>query len=114
MTFRSPMHREVANDLSEGQLNPFSAAKTRVESPKKISFIIPVFNGLELTKACLESLTATVEDFEHEIIVVDDGSTDGTRAFLSSIERPDVHVVLNDENLGYARANNAGAVVNRF
>jgi len=81
-----------------------------VDSPRKISFIIPVFNGLELTKACLDSLTTSVEDHEHEIIVVDDGSTDGTRAFLSSIERPDVHVVLNDENLGYARANNAGAV----
>jgi GT2 family glycosyltransferase len=106
MTFRSPIHHEAANDSSEPDLGRI----TRVQSPHKISFIIPVFNGLELTKACLDSLTTTVDDYDHEIIVVDDGSTDGTRAFLSSIERPDVHVVLNDQNLGYARANNAGAI----
>ena len=82
-------------------------------SVPRISFIIPVFNGLELTRECLRTLTTTIPDLDHEIIIVDDGSTDGTRAFLSAIDRPDTRILLNERNLGYAGANNAAARVAR-
>ena len=80
-----------------------------MESAPRISFIIPVFNGLELTRECLRSLTETVPGHDHEIVIVDDGSSDGTRDFLTTIDRPDTRIVLNKKNLGYAGANNAGA-----
>ena len=45
-----------------------------------VSFVIPLYNCLPLTQAMLASLrTSLPAGLEHEIIFVDDGSTDGTR-----------------------------------
>jgi GT2 family glycosyltransferase len=79
----------------------------------QVSFIIPLFNCLELTQACLASLQATLPPgLAHEIILVDDGSTDGTRAWLQTLGSP-YRVVLNERNSGYAIANNRGAAIAR-
>ncbi|MFT3782079.1 MAG: glycosyltransferase family 2 protein [Nibricoccus sp.] len=76
----------------------------------RVSFIIPLFNCLELTRSMFESLQATVpRDLEHEIIFVDDGSTDGTREWLAQIQTPNVRTLLNEQNLGYAATNNRAA-----
>ena len=72
----------------------------------QVSFIIPLFNNLALTRACVASLQATLPaGLTHEIILVDDGSTDDTRSWLATLGPP-IRVVLNDRNLGYAAANN--------
>lgn len=74
----------------------------------QVSFIIPLFNNLALTRAGVESLQSTLPaGLTHEIILVDDGSTDGTRAWLATLGAP-FRVVLNERNLGYAKANNRG------
>ncbi|MCC5025615.1 MAG: glycosyltransferase [Candidatus Synoicihabitans palmerolidicus] len=75
----------------------------------KVSFIIPLYNGLSLTKVCLQTLQVSLPaDLDHEIIFVDDGSTDGTREWLTSLTAP-CRFLLNDRNLGYAGSNNRGA-----
>jgi GT2 family glycosyltransferase len=75
----------------------------------KVSFIIPLYNCLPLTQAMLASLRATMPaDLVYEIIFVDDGSTDGTRAWLGTLPLP-TRVILNDRNLGFAGACNRGA-----
>ena len=75
----------------------------------KVSFIIPLYNCLPLTQAMLASLRATVPaGLAHEIVLVDDGSTDGTRAWLPELSPP-ARVILNDRNLGFAGACNRGA-----
>ena len=57
------------------------------------------------------SLEATVpRELKYEVILVDDGSTDGTRDWLRTLAAP-FRAVLNDRNLGYAGANNRGAAV---
>ncbi len=77
----------------------------------KVSFIIPLYNRLDLTQPCLESLRATIpRGLDHEIILVDDGSTDGTREWIQTLGTP-FRVLLNAHNLGYAGANNRGASV---
>ena len=79
----------------------------------QVSFIIPLFNNLALTRACVASLQATLPaGLTHEIILVDDGSTDATRAWLSTLTPP-FRVVLNDRNLGYAAANNRAITLAR-
>lgn len=77
----------------------------------QVSFVIPLLNNLALTRACLESLRATLPaGLTHEIILVDDGSTDGTRDWLVALPAP-FRVVLNERNLGYAVANNRAAAL---
>jgi len=73
------------------------------------SIIIPVFNNLALTRQCLESIWENT-DVPFEIIVVDNGSNDGTRDYLLPLEAAGgLRVIANDTNLGFARASNQGA-----
>jgi GT2 family glycosyltransferase len=76
-----------------------------------ISFLIPVHNGLDYTQACLESLQRTVDIADHEVIIVDDRSTDGTREFLAGLPQPPFRIIRNDARRGYAANNNAAAAV---
>ena len=64
----------------------------------KLSVIIPVYNELATIGAVIEKVKAV--DLEREIIVVDDCSTDGTRAFLREIQDPEVRVLFHDRNKG--------------
>lgn len=76
----------------------------------EISFIVPLFNHLRHTQAMLRSLFASLPSgLVYEVILVDDFSTDGTRAWLATLNHPRIKTLLNPENLGYAASNNAGA-----
>lgn len=69
------------------------------------SIIILTRNNLEYTKMCLESIRRYTPE-PHEIIVVDNGSTDGTIEYLEAQE--DVKLIKNGLNLGFALGNNLG------
>lgn len=77
----------------------------------RVSFIIPLYNCLGHTQAMLASLRASIPaGLAHEIILIDDGSSDGTREWLRAIASMEAtRVLLNDSNQGYARANNRAA-----
>lgn len=80
----------------------------------RISFIIPLYNCLPLTQAMLSSLRTTLPaELAYEIIWVDDGSTDGTRDWLASLDDPVFRILLNERNLGYAVSNNRAAAIAR-
>ena len=72
------------------------------------SIIIPVWNKVEFTRQCLTALGPATEDVSFELIVVDNGSTDGTKEFLASLGG-DVRIITNQANLGFAKACNQGA-----
>jgi O-antigen biosynthesis protein len=76
-----------------------------------VSVVVPLYNCLALTQAMLASLEASwPRDLPCEVVLVDDGSTDGTRDWLQGLRAP-YRVVLNDRNLGYAAANNRGVAL---
>jgi GT2 family glycosyltransferase len=68
--------------------------------------IIPVFNRKEHTRKCLESLYCQIFR-EFKIIIVDDGSTDGTKEMLKN-NFPEVSVIFGDGNLWWTASVNRG------
>ncbi len=74
---------------------------------KDISIIIVNWNTKELLKNCLVSIERTVKDLSYEVIVVDNGSQDGSTDMLRSTF-PHVRLIENSRNLGFAAANNKG------
>jgi GT2 family glycosyltransferase len=74
------------------------------------SIVVVTHNGLPFTVLCLESLLANTEGPEYEVVVVDNGSVDGTGSYLRGLADRDsrIRVLCNRENLGFASANNRG------
>ncbi len=73
---------------------------------KATSIIIPVHNQVALTRECVERIYACTSPDLFELIVVDNGSTDETPAYLASLS--DVKAIHNERNEGVARAWNQG------
>jgi GT2 family glycosyltransferase len=71
-----------------------------------IDVVIPTWNGRELLVRCLETLAQ--QTVEHRVIVADNGSADGTSAFVRD-RFPSVDVVELDRNYGFAGGVNRGA-----
>ncbi len=85
---------------NEGELNWDSA-------PKGLSVIIPIYNEV----ATLEEILKRVKDtgLVSEIVMVDDGSTDGTRELLDKItEKKDLKIIFHEENSGKGAAVKTG------
>ena len=74
----------------------------------KADVVISLYNNAEYTKACLESLEASRGEVPFRVILVDNGSTDGTRELLEAWQDR-AEVVRPGENLGFAKGNNLGA-----
>ena len=77
----------------------------------KLSVVVVTYDNRELNRVCLESLAARTEWPNWELIVVDNGSTDGTRELLEEHRRllaPRMRVLEQGENRGFAAACNAG------
>jgi GT2 family glycosyltransferase len=73
----------------------------------KISFIIPLYNHLPESKMMLASLLSTIpSSLSHEIILIDDASTDNTSSWLESLSGDNLKILRNQANLGYAVSNN--------
>ena len=74
---------------------------------KKVSIITINYNGLKDTVEMIESL-AIHETYPHEIIVVDNASTDPLEHKLLQSKFPDIQVIRSEKNLGFAGGNNLG------
>jgi len=75
----------------------------------KVSLILKTWNALLYTKLCLKSLVKNTDPSLYELIIVDNGSTDGTLEFLYSF--PKIHVISNNHNLGWMAGNRLGLEV---
>jgi glycosyltransferase involved in cell wall biosynthesis len=72
----------------------------------KLSVIIPVYNEQATIREIYESVKAVA--IEKEIILIDDGSTDGSREILQSLKDDSTRIVLHDRNLGKGAAVRSG------
>lgn len=76
-----------------------------VEKKQDVSILIPTYNQKELLEECLESILKFSSNLKTEIIVVDDASSDNTAEYIKR-KFPEVIVIKNDKNRGYARSVN--------
>lgn len=77
-----------------------------------LSIIIVNWNTCQLLADCLNSIIDTAGNITYEIIVVDNGSTDGSQAMLAR-QFPQARLLQNRENVGFARANNQALAASR-
>ncbi len=79
----------------------------------RFSVIIPLFNRVLFTTICVRALMAVADCWdETEVLLVDNGSTDGTAAFLATLGAP-FRTISNERNMGFAPACNRGAAAAR-
>lgn len=77
----------------------------------KVSIIVLTYNNLAFNKQCIDSILHKTAYGRYELIIVDNASTDGTREYLEELqsrEVPNLKVILNDQNKGFAGGNNIG------
>ena len=90
---------------------PLQTFAVPTSAQPRVSIVVPVFNKIEYTVACLRSLAEHAGVTPFEVIVVDDGSTDATPAQLAQIDG--IRAVRNERNLGFIGSCNAGAALAR-
>ncbi|MGO9085599.1 MAG: glycosyltransferase family 2 protein [Candidatus Sulfotelmatobacter sp.] len=73
----------------------------------KLSIVIICWNDWKVIENCLRSIAECTHRTEYEVIVCDNGSTDGSVEKIRA-QFPSVRVIENRANLGFAKANNVG------
>ncbi|MFM0053904.1 glycosyltransferase family 2 protein [Caballeronia grimmiae] len=105
---------ETALEARLQQLRPYRPSSLEpltgadAESSLVLSVIVPVFNAEAYVGKCVESILSQNTAFEYELIVIDDGSTDGSSLILDRYANDPRVTVLRIANSGVALARNEG------
>jgi GT2 family glycosyltransferase len=97
--------------LSKRMVLTKSSRQQNLRAPiRAASVVLVTMDNLVYNRLCLESLLANTDGPDYELIVVDNGSTDGTTDYLRILaqQQPNIRVIFNDHNVGFAAANNQG------
>lgn len=74
----------------------------------KVSIVIPCYNEIKTIAQILQKVQAVDLPFAKEIVIVDDGSVDGTREFLATLQDENIRVILHAQNQGKGAALRTG------
>jgi GT2 family glycosyltransferase/glycosyltransferase involved in cell wall biosynthesis len=85
---------------------PAPAVSAPAVSTPRVSIIMLTWNGLAVTQACIESIRTYTDPATYQLLVVDNGSTDGTREWLEA--QTNITLIANRTNLGFTHGNNQG------
>ncbi|MCB0750129.1 MAG: glycosyltransferase, partial [Ignavibacteriae bacterium] len=87
-----------------------------IKTKNKVSIIIPTFNNWSFTENCIKSIYSCKSKIQFEVIIVDNNSKDGTKERLNIISKKyeNLKIIFNEENLGFAKANNIGAKIANY
>ena len=105
--FRVLMARVAGRLAATRKPGPPMVAPPLTTRPAGISAVIPSRNGKELLAALLPEVLSQIAQIGGEIIVIDNGSNDGTAAFLC-VQHPEVVLEEHPEPLSFAKAVNSG------
>jgi N-acetylglucosaminyl-diphospho-decaprenol L-rhamnosyltransferase len=102
--------------LDIGDWRPVLSSVEGLETESDLSIVIVNWNVRELLRHCLDSIMSNLQpptsNFQIEVIVVDNASSDGSVAMLEK-EFPQVRLIANGENLGFTVGNNQGIAISR-
>ncbi len=87
------------------------AASPHAAVAPDVSVVIVNYNGLRFLAECLDSLHGAFVRYSHEVVVIDNASSDGSQAFLRT--RGDIRYIESTLNLGFTGGNNRAAEVAR-
>jgi GT2 family glycosyltransferase len=73
----------------------------------KLSIVIICWNDQKVIEECLRSIFSGTTHLDFEVIISDNGSTDGSISIVRE-KFPTVRIIENGQNIGFARGNNAG------
>lgn len=90
--------------INSPEPQPSSGLQT---GPASVSVVIVVWNAKQYVVECLDSLREHCKDICTEVIIVDNASSDGTPELIAQLF-PEFKLIRNQENLGFAKANNIG------
>jgi GT2 family glycosyltransferase len=104
-TVRAVLTRDIPTTIARRDVSVRRASPT---SAPTVSVVVLTHDNLVLNRLCLESVLLNTTYPDYEILVVDNGSCDGTVGYLRELARrnPVVRTVLNESNRGFAAANN--------
>src|SRR3990167_6878160 len=103
--------KSSVKSISPSKTNKMSNLKSQISNSPDLSIIIVNFNTKQLLDNCLASVFKAVAPTRGlEAIVVDNGSTDGSQEMVAK-KYKQVKLIVNKDNLGFARANNEGKKV---
>ena len=81
-------------------------SNTEFSSNFRLSIVIPAYNERATIKKAIDSVLNS--PYNKEIIIIDDGSTDGTRELLQDYQHPDIIKIFHEKNSGKGRAIQTG------
>ena len=95
----------MAAGKSGGDRTDLAGKRFPVQEPPELSVIIVNWNTRDLLRDCLNSVYAETKATPFEVFVVDNASSDGSAEMVKR-EFPQVRLIKNEDNLGFAKANN--------
>ncbi len=92
-------------------MNDHNTSPLKVPAKAEIPLSIVIVNWMtkDALHACLSSILSHAPDFEYEIIVIDNASTDGSSELVQQLF-PSVKLISLEKNVGYAKGNNIGII----
>jgi GT2 family glycosyltransferase/SAM-dependent methyltransferase len=109
LTGRTLLRRRAPEEEPPALTDPGVGAPIELpefEQPK-VSLVIPIHAHAELTRACLESIRDQTSEVSYEVILVDDGADEATKATLGLVRG--ARVLVNPTNIGYLHSVKRGA-----
>ena len=82
------------------------------KATKRFSVVVVTYNSANWIDGCLGSVIPTLGEND-EVIVVDNASSDDTVKLVKSLKHPQIHVIANKANVGYAKAANQGILASK-
>lgn len=101
---RRKFRLKLTMSTTASEREPVAAFSTRGRTPD-LSVIIVNYNVREFLEQALRSVFRAGAGLKMEVFVVDNNSVDGSTAMVQS-DFPDVHLIVNEDNIGFGRANN--------